>query len=142
MIDEKPGDVELLAENERHQFDAHLQRFRLDKRGAAELGVVGDGELVGAHAAGEDAEAQVADFYWPSQSRAEVRLNLGTEIVDIYQKRERNGDHNQQNNDDADNFENDFHEDTSYDGRGEKWIGNRAQFIKTKRKWPAETRTK
>ena len=31
--------------------------FRLDKRRSAELGIVGDGKLVGSHAAGEDAEA-------------------------------------------------------------------------------------
>ena len=47
MIDAEVGDVELLAENERHQFDAYLERFRLDKRGAAEPGIVCDRELVG-----------------------------------------------------------------------------------------------
>jgi hypothetical protein len=57
LINAKVGDVELLAENQRHQFNAHLQRFRLDKRSVAELGIVGDGELVGFHAAGENAEA-------------------------------------------------------------------------------------
>jgi hypothetical protein len=57
MVNDDLGDVELLAENERYQFDAYLERFRLDKRFAAEFGIVGNGELVGAHAAGEDAEA-------------------------------------------------------------------------------------
>src|SRR3977135_4275284 len=116
MINDDPGDVELLAENERHQFHAHLERFRLDKRGAAELGIVGDGELVGTHAAGEDAEAQIADFHRPSESRAEGRLNLGTETVDVHQQWDGDGDDNQYGDDNACNFEGGFHNDTSVRG--------------------------
>src|SRR3981081_3204007 len=113
MINDDPGDIELLSENERHRFHAYLERFRLNKRGAAELGIVGDGELVGANAAREDAQAQIADFHRPSQNQTEFRLNLGTEIVDVHQQGDGDGNDNQYGDDNTCNFEAGFHDDTS-----------------------------
>jgi hypothetical protein len=102
LIDDELGDIELFAEKKRHQFDANPERFRLNKGRAAESGIVCDGELVGLHAAREDAEAEIAYGHRASQSRGEVRLNLRAEIVDIDQ--EGNGDdENDQHSDDEDN---------------------------------------
>ena len=113
MLDEKLSDIEPLAENQRQQFDAHLQRFCLHKRRAAELRIVSDGELVGFHAAREDAQAQIPNFHWPSQRRAQARLNLRTETVDVHQQRENDSDHNQNRNDNACHFQGVFHNNTS-----------------------------
>src|SRR6266849_3205525 len=72
----------------------------------------------------------IPNLHRSSQSRAEVRLNLGTEIVDAHQERHRDDDNNQQSEDNASDFYSGFHGDTSYGGWGARWIGNRGQFIK------------
>jgi hypothetical protein len=82
----------------------------------AEFRIVGDGELVGFHAAGEDAEAQIADFHRPSQSRAQVRFNLRPEIIDIDQEGQDNGGDNEKSDDNADDFKSGFHSNASWKG--------------------------
>ena len=90
-INRYAGDIQRLRENQRNDFDAHLQRLSGKERGGAEFGIVADGEILGGERASEQREAQIPQLDFASQSGGRLLLDGGAEFIDGDQER-RNQD--------------------------------------------------
>jgi hypothetical protein len=84
------GDIELPGEDERLQFDAYLEKFRSDEVSFAESRVIGNFNITGDNLAGEDGQAQMAQFHLPIQCKARLGFELGAKPIHIDQKRQGN----------------------------------------------------
>ncbi len=104
-INRDASDVDGLRENQRHDFDAHLQRFGGEERRRTELGIVTDREILGGERTAEEREAQVSDLYFASQGGGSFFFNGGAELIDGDQKWNDENQDNQNTNDDENRAE-------------------------------------
>ena len=70
-LDGQARDVQLAGKDERHDLDAHVQRFRAQKGIAAKRRIVGDGQVGRGDAAGKQRQLEIADVSPARASAAE-----------------------------------------------------------------------
>ena len=90
----RPVTIELAGKDQRPKFDRQVQGFRANEWGAVEERIVGNGQIVGGDAAGQDSQLQVADFHFPAERLAEIGLQHRPKVIRV--EPQRKGDDGQQ----------------------------------------------
>ena len=110
--DGKVGDAHLAVEEERPDFNTNVQGLRLKKGRGAEGRIVGDGDVVGDNAAGEQRKAEMAERDLAAEGAGKLGLQHGAEGVGIDEEWKQSDDDDDQGDDrKKDFYRTRFHDD-------------------------------
>ena len=98
------SDIQRLREDQRHDFDSHVQRLGGEERRGTEFGVVANGEVFRRERTAEERKADIAQLNFAAQGGGSFFFNGGAELVDGDQKREHENQHGQHAHNHKDNL--------------------------------------
>src|ERR1700689_510066 len=84
-------------EQQWRDFHPDVQRLSLEEWLGTKGGIVGDGNIVGDQAAGENREAQISQGHLAPESIGELRFQRGTEGIGIDEQRYKQNSEQQEN---------------------------------------------
>ena len=87
-----------MGEDERQEAHAHIQRFGLQKRRPAKIGIFANADVFCAHPAGQDRKPKIAYLHRPPQGLLHLAGDHGPETVYVNQKRQRDNYEDQHTN--------------------------------------------
>src|SRR5512146_2711327 len=96
-----------------HDFHADVERPRLHKGIAAESWVIRNRNVGSAQLPFQKGETELADLHLPAQGSGQLRLYRGSELVDIDEEGNRDGNRHQHHDDDSNNDQSFFHKSPS-----------------------------
>ena len=116
------GNVERLRKNQRHHFNAHVQRLGGKERSGAEFRVIADGQVFRGERSANKRQADVAQLHFASQRGGGFPFNDGPELVHGDHERRHKHHHNQHTHRDKNNLQCLIH-DNLRSGRNERRLG-------------------
>ncbi len=78
--------MQLVMKNNRQNFHAHIQLLRLDKGNTAELRIIGDEDIFGIQASGQDRERDVSHGDLTTEGARQLALDRGPERFSVHKE--------------------------------------------------------
>lgn len=98
------GDFNLVMKEKRRDMNANVEGLGLNKRRSTEGRIVGDRDVVGDKAAGEQRKAEVTEGDFASEGAGELRFKCGPKGVGVHEEGNEYQNNDKERSDDGSDF--------------------------------------